>query len=427
MPDLTSQLLPDIENHHLPGLDLPPEFISPKYADQSILNIPSSICSWMGIPGIGEKPLRPEILSPITDGIQRVILILMDALALHRMQSWMEIGIAPIWRELLKDGLLAPLTSISPSTTSAALTTFWTGRSPASHGILGYEVWLKEYSMVANMISHAPMTFRNGVGTLSQTGFEPKEFMTLPTLGPHLRENGITPYAFTHYSIAHSGLSQMFQRDVDIYPLSTAADLWVSLRQLIEAAPKERMFVWTYWGDVDGLSHHFGPDDERVLAEFSHFSTAFEQYFIDKLSPALRKDTLVILTADHGQIHTDLDSDNSLKHHPELNQQLHISPTGENRMSYLYLRPGSEQVVRDYLAANWGDGFTILTRDQALSAGLFGPGSHHPGLYDRIGDLIAFSHGNAYLWWSDKPDFLLGRHGGLHREEMLVPFLATRI
>ena len=281
--------------------------------------------------------------------------------------------------------------------------------------------------MVANMILHAPMTFRGDVDSLSRAGFDPRKFLTVPTLGPHLRKYGVTPYAFQHHSIAHSGLSQMFQREVEIYPFGSAADLWVSMRQLVENRPDEGMFVWTYWGEVDGLSHHYGPDDERVLAEFSHFSTAFEQFFLHKLSPEHRKDTLVILTADHGQIHTPLRANNALKNHPALNQQLHITPTGENRMSYLYLRPGSEQSVRDYLGANWEHDFTIITRHQALSAGLFGPGPHHPGLQDRIGDLIALPHKDAYLWWAEKDDFMLGRHGGLHREEMLVPFLAARL
>ena len=41
--------------------------------------------------------------------------------------------------------------------------------------------------------------------------------------------------------------------------------------------------------------------------------------------------------------------------------------------------------------------------------------------------LIVLSHGDNYLWWADKDDFMLGRHGGLHREEMLVPLLAARL
>ena len=77
--------------------------------------------------------------------------------------------------------------------------------------------------------------------------------------------------------------------------------------------------------------------------------------------------------------------------------------------------------------ASWVNGTTILTRQDALAAGLFGSGSHHPGLRDRIGDLIVLFHKDTYLWWNSKEDFMLGRHGGLHRDEMLVPFLAARL
>ena len=164
----------------------------PKYNGGSILNIPASICYWLNIPEIGAGTLSPEILSPLGNGIQRVILILMDALALHRLQNWMENGSASIWQSLMQDGLLAPLTSITPSTTSAALTTLWTGQSPSAHGVMGYTMLLKEYGVVANMILHSPLTFQGDVGTLAKAGFDPEAFLPLPTLGPHLRQHGIS-------------------------------------------------------------------------------------------------------------------------------------------------------------------------------------------------------------------------------------------
>ena len=427
MTDLTPTLLPRLKNHRLPGLDLPEEFTVPRYADQSILNIPDSICHWMGVPGIGEGALTPEILAPLEGPIRRVILILMDGLALHRLRRWIEAGSLPVWRNLLQNGLLAPLTSISPSTTSAALTTLWSGRSPASHGILGYEVWLREYGMVANMILHAPMTFRGEVGTLSKAGFDPQTFLPVPTLGPHLRAHGITPYAFQHISIANSGLSQMFQQEVESRAFLSLGDLWISLRQLVEERPQERQYIWTYWSKLDSLSHRFSPQDERPEVEFAQFSAAFERLFLEKLSPEARRETLVLLTADHGQIHTPLDANNTLKRHPDLTACLHILPTGENRMAYLHLRPGCEETVRDYLEAHWPGAFTLVPSEQAIAAGLFGPGEPHPDLRSRAGDLIAFAHEGNYLWWADERDFLLGRHGGLHWQEMVVPLLGARL
>lgn len=31
------------------------------------------------------------------------------------------------------------------------------------------------------------------------------------------------------------------------------------------------------------------------------------------------------------------------------------------------------------------------------------------------------------MWWSEKENLLIGRHGGLSADEMLVPFLAVRL
>ena len=189
MPDMTSRLLPDLINNRMSHLDLGNDFIIPKYDDQSIINIPSTLCKWMGLPGLGEGPLIPEISDSIGSDIRRIVLILMDGLAYHRFQNWLEH--AQVWKSLIEVGVLAPLTSVVPSTTSSALTTLWTGRSPASHGIIGYEMWLKEYSMVANMILHTPMTFRGAVGSLEKAGFSPEDFLRLPTLGSHLLNHGV--------------------------------------------------------------------------------------------------------------------------------------------------------------------------------------------------------------------------------------------
>jgi len=354
-----------------------------------------------------------------------VILILLDGLQFDRFIHWSQI--TPVWKSLVNEGVLVPITSVVPSTTSSALTTLWTGVSPASHGVIGYEMWLKEYSLVANMITHSPMTFKNSTDSLESAGFSPDSFLGYPTLGSHLQNNGVKSYSFTHYGIAHSGLSRMLMEDVDIHPFQTPASMWVSLRQLIEQKSDEKMYVWTYWGQLDGISHYHGPDDERVSAEFSHFSTAFEQFFLDALNPEIKKGTIVILTADHGQTHTPLDPNLVLTNHPSLNMHLRINPTCENRFAFLHLRPGSEGAVRSYFAYTWPGRFTLISQKEALDNHLLGPGPEHPDLRVRVGDLIAVAHDGAYLWWSDKPDFLIGRHGGMNPQDMLVPFMAFRL
>ena len=425
MPDLTNELLPRLGNNTPPGLDLGNDFIYPQYSGQSILNIPSTICKWMDIKGTGSSALLPEITDRLGDGVRRVVLILVDALAYQRLRKWMDQ--APVWKEITQTGILAPLTSVVPSTTSSALTTLWSGVSPAEHGIIGYEMWLKEYSLVANMILHSPITFWGAVGSLEKAGFSPKNFIPVSTFGTHLRGQGVKSYAFSHRSIANSGLSQMLMQDVQVQPFATPASMWVNVRKLIEGRLDEKMYIWTYWGQVDGLSHQYGPDDERVAAEFSHFSAAFENYFLDPLSPEARRDTVVVLTADHGQTLTPLRPNLVLSNHPELNAHLRIKPTCENRFAFLYLKPGREGAVREYFGQHWPGMFTLLSSQEALNGGLLGPGRQHPDLQNRVGDLIAIGRADAYLWWANEKDFLLGRHGGLSADDMLVPLAAHRL
>jgi hypothetical protein len=163
------------------------------------------------------------------------------------------------------------------------------------------------------------------------------------------------------------------------------------------------------------------------MAEFSAFSHAFEHLFLNRLSPEARRGTLILLTADHGQITTRKNSHNNLSNHPGLARRLHILPTGENRLAYLYVRPGQGEATSDYIESTWPGQFVLVDPAAAVNAGLFGPGEPHPRLFDRLGDVIVAACDKAYLWWAEKENRLIGRHGGLSPDEMLVPFLAARL
>jgi hypothetical protein len=427
MSDLTHQILPKIKSFRMPGLDLDDQFVYTDYQGGSILNLPSSISQWLDAGPFGASPLHPELSITKATGIQRIILVLVDALALQRLQRWMEDGTAPVWSKLAQNGQLAALTSVIPSTTSSALTSLWTGRSPAEHGVVGYEIWLKEYGVVSNMILHTPITFENDSGSLARAGFNPEQFLNLPTLGAHLASHGIRAYAMQHRSIIRSGLSQMFLKDVDVHGYLTPTELWVNLRHLVEANPRLRQYFWVYTGQIDHYSHYYHPDDERVAAEFGEFSRSFEQHFLGRLSPNLRKGTLVLLTADHGMIVTQKSAQRDLRNHPDLSRLLHILPTGEHRLMYLFIKPGQDQRVRSYFNQAWPGQFVFLDPTEAIHRGLFGLGTPHPLLTERLGDLIVAARGDAYLWWANKDNPLIGQHGGLSADEMIVPFLSVEL
>lgn len=426
MTDRTGELLPELYSYRIPGLDLGSDFLYPNYAGRSILNVPATVCELLGVPSPGiAGALEARFLEGLERRYRQVILVVMDALALHRFQKWTQNGAAGIWRRLEADGLLVPLTSITPSTTSAALTAFWTGRPAAEHGITGYEMWMKEYGVVVNTIAQSPINFSNSPGSLRLAGFQPENYLPFPSLGTHLAGYGLRTRVYQHHSILHSGLSQMLFRDAETSACSTATDLMINLADRLEAQKGERGFYYVYWSEVDSFSHRYGPDDLRPEAEFDSFSAALERYLLSRLSPRARSGTLLLLTSDHGMLDTRPDPYYDLGNYPAIIRRLHIYPSGENRLAYFFVKPGQIEAVREAIERAWPNQFAFLDPAFAVEAGLFGPGKPHPMLLDRIGDFILAARGDAYLWWAHKENILRGRHGGLDPQEMLVPFLAA--
>ncbi len=424
MQSLVSQLLPGLKAHRLPGIDLGADVVYPAYAGASLVNLPGSLCHWLGVPTFGASPLSEPLLSAPGTSFRHVLLLLVDGLGLdfflrrQALYGWGEILNGP--------GMIAPLTSVVPSTTSAALTTLWTGQAPAAHGVVGYEVWLKEYGLIANLITHAAASSPGDVGGLRRAGFAPETFLPVPTLGPHLSQQGVRCVACQHHSIAYSGLSTMLQRDCELLPFRNLSDLWVNVARHLDEAGDQPTYTWIYWGDLDELSHRYGPDDVRVELEYELFTLSLAR-FVRSLRAAGRGDTLLLLTADHGHLHTPKQAAYDLKNHPQLLECLVMVPSSEARLPFLFVRPGHEERLLRYVAQTWPGVFALRRGQELLAAGLFGDGDVYERVRDRIGDWVAVPDGNAYWWWANRENPLQGRHGGVSEIEMLTPLVGLVI
>jgi hypothetical protein len=285
-------------------------------------------------------------------------------------------------------------------------------------------MWAKEYGMLINNIAHSAASAKGDTGGLSRSGFDPYDFLDTPLFGTHLKRNGVVPTTFIHRSIAHSGLSVMQMQDVNIHTFIDEADLCMSLADHINRQPELREYIYVYYSDVDTLMHHYSDNDQRVSLQFEFFSKLFEQAFLGDLSQAAAQNTLLILLADHGSMTTPDEPRFNLANHPELLDCLVMQPTCEHRLPFFFVRPGRLQTLKDYFKRSWPDDFELLDVDQALESDLFGKKPHKKNIRERLGDVIAVSKGNAYLWWADRPNLMAGRHGGSSHPEMLVPFYA---
>lgn len=405
----------------LPGLQGSADVLLPSYDGFGLANLTPSISRWLGGPSLPAPVFSETILNEFAPGYKRVVLLLVDALGYNQLLRLMEQGQADFWQRNLDKGKLIPLTSISPSTTASALTTIWTGSTPNQHGIIGYEMWVKSLGMVINTILHTPITFAGDVGGLARAGFDPATFLGMPPVGEQFANRGIETHAFVPASIANSGLSRMHHIGSQLHGYAAESDLLANLRDLLNSRPNNRKFVYAYWSLVDSLMHHYGTYNERVTEQFKSFSEAFERILLNQLEPWAREDTLILLTADHGSLETPYHAEFELRTHPELANMLVMQPTCEGRLPFLYVKPGQIDAVRQYFEHAWPGQFSVISRQEALESGLLGLGTPHVDLENRMGDLVVIPHDNAYLWWANKANIMLGRHGGLHPDEMLIP------
>lgn len=424
---LESKLLTHRPPHARDNL-LDETFVWPHYGGHSIAEIPSTVAVLLGAdPLPGMHPLEAPLWRPLADGVRRVVFILIDALGWRRLQTALdEDPELPLhrWRE---QGVLAPLTSVFPSTTAVALTTFWTGLPPVQHGMVGSRVFLREFGALCHLLWFTPVVATKR-WLLLDWGLEPEKFVPVPGFAEHLAAAGVPTYALIHAGIDKSALSQVHYRGVaELRGYLGLTDMLISLRELLETRAGERFYAAAYWGIADGLAHRYGPGDERLAGELRAILHGLEREVLHRLSPQTRQGTLLILTSDHGQHRVRKETTVDLKDHPGLRDALRMDPGGELRAAYLYT--ADRAAAQAYVETHLAEAFACLDTAEALEAGLFGPGQPMPEVERRLGDLILPARGDHILYWPQKePDTeILGRHGGLSAEEMLVPWLAMRL
>ena len=412
----------------LPGL-LPSDqdWVVPHYDGLSIANLPSTVAALLGTELPGALPTLPrELWADWAPGLRRVVLVLLDALGYRVLQEMWAMGEGQAFAGLVKAGRLAPLTSVFPSTTDAALTSLSTGLPPAAHGWLAYTMYLRELGLAANAILLSPI-WSGQRDLLVDWGLDPETLVPAPTLAQRLTAAGVATRALLMGHFKNSGFTEMLYRGVaEMRTYIHASDLWVQLRLLLAETRGQRTFITAYWGGLDALGHAYGQNTDLWQAEFRDVNHLLAREFLASLPPEDREGTLLLITADHGQTHIPPDHVLIAGEDPELRRHLMVPIVGESRAAFVYPRRGHAAAIRDYLESAFPDWFSVLDSAEALKAGLMGKPIADE-TYARAGELLVLPRGHHALQQRQPKLPLLGRHGGLTADEMLVPLIGARL
>lgn len=389
----------------------------PAYDGGSVANIVPSLLRSFGGASSCLPPLSDDLLPPdLIDDARVIVLVVLDGYgATQRRRFPQRLGTPahPVHQ--------VELTSVFPSTTTAALTSIQTGAAPLQHGLTGYTLALPPQRRVMNMLTFKPV---DG-GAFDATQLDPMSFLAVPTVYARLTEVGIESVVVSHRDYARTPLTQMQSGDTPYVGHRTLGEFAALLLREATRPSDARRFVFGYWAGVDMLAHAHGPDSFVCDAERELVDAALTRWFLGPLA-ASGHDVAVLVTADHGLTTVPERSARTLNLLASASGGWDGSPTGERRALGLRLAASDG---RDRLRAQVeGDGIVVDTV-AALRAGLYGPGAVTDEMVERIGTTLLLARGNTSFPFTsirEGTEPSAGAHGSLTEDEMLVPLQVWR-
>ncbi len=394
-------------------------FVRPLNQGYGFAALPNTITRLLS--GSGAEGLPPEAFTGLPTRPQHVVLLLIDALGwcffAPRMEAY------PFLYRFVEHGIVSRLTTLFPSTTSAHVSTIHTGLMPSHTGI--YEWFFYEPGL--NRVI-APLLFSFAGDqereTLRAAGVEPQAIFPSDTLYLRLASHGVRSTVYQSATYAFSSFSKTACRGAKLVSFRTLAEA-ITLLEANLAAEEAPSYHMLYVDTVDALSHLYGPASAHVNAEIDTVLTTLDRL----LHPALQRcgrETLLLLTADHGQVASDHSRVYMLnKLVPALEEATlrgadgrPIAPCGSSRDLFLHLKPERRDELRPVIAAALEGKAEVYPTEHLIDAGIFGP-EVTPVLRQRLGNLVVLPYLDETVWWNDSrfPLRFKGMHGGLSRDE----------
>jgi hypothetical protein len=374
----------------------------PDYSGGSLVNLVASI-----VAARGGKALHPPLRKLRGDELsaaRNVVLLIIDGLGDNYLMRRGAGGALSRRRR-------ASLTSVFPSTTASAITTSYTGRTPLEHGLTGWFTYFGEAGCVSAAL---PFRSRGDHLPLARRGVTPEQIYVSASLFESLPVRSIV---VTYKEIIDSEYNTRHCRGAQRLAYETVDELVSQIETAVKSGA-DRKFVYAYWPMYDMVSHRYGAESAEAFRQFCQIDAAFEA-LLGKLSGS---ESLVIATADHGFI--DVAPEESFELPASLAPQLRLPLCGERRVAYCHVHdvPVFMQRAKDWL----GERAEIMSSENLVKQGWFGPGTPHPRFAERIGDVALVMRGRYTVkdWTPGESRHLhIGNHGGTSEDEMLIPLI----
>jgi hypothetical protein len=324
---------------------------------------------------------------------------------------------APFLTSLIKPRLF--LSAGFPSTTAVSLSSLGTGYPPGQHGFVGLTMALPDYDRPFDVLTWRLV----GRDPDAQPQLPvPEQIQPRRTLFEKAVRAGSAVTAIGPIELAGTAFSRAVLRGGHYRGSFSFADLVAQTAEVMRDGTNRHSpgttFVYAYHAELDTLAHLRGTESEAWKLHLEHVDR-----MVLELAERMPPDTLLAVTGDHGIVDL-VDSEQvDVARHPFLLDGVRFI-AGEPRARHVYCLPGAEADVLATWQGVLGGAMWILSREEAVLNGWFGPVT--PQHRSRIGDVVAAACGGTTVVDSKsnpKEAQLLAYHGSLTSQEQLVPLI----
>jgi hypothetical protein len=202
----------------------------------------------------------------------------------------------------------------------------------------------------------------------------PEDVQPLPTTFERAAAAGIATSVVNYAQFAGSGLTRAVQRGGRYAGVHALGDLAAEALRALESSPS---FCYAYHSELDLVGHVYGPDSAAWRMQLRRLRAGVRAF------------------------------------------------GGEARARHVYAHDGAAAYVLAAWREKLGDNAWVVTREEAVEAGWFGP-TVSDRVRPRIGDIVAAARGGFAMTRREAEPIessLIGHHGSLTSAEQLVPLV----
>lgn len=362
-------------------------FIEPDFNNCN-LNISATLAEFLGAPN--NNSTIKELKEELNKYYKNIVFICFDGLGINPININLDKG------SFLRKHIIKTLVSTFPSTTTNATTSLMTNTLPLEHGFLGWSLYFKKLGKNVDIF----------LGCDSETGEDLNLEKPLLKIPKYYFDQTKSDYKINTIFPSYVKVENESNNNI----LTCEEDLYKYIKKICYSEGKQ--FIYAYFDDPDSTMHNYGVSSPQAKIVINNINNS-----IEKLSTEL-KDTLLIITADHGQI--DIKDYVEFYKDKEIMSLLKCHPFLDGRTPAFIVKEGQEENFEKLFKLKYGEDFKLYKTDDLVNKGYFGCRGDKRYL---LGDYIAIGTytNKLFLAYENKPRFL-GHHTSL-TDEMEVPLI----